>query len=226
MCRGLIRHSFVLLAVATAVAARPAAAQTISLTPSDLKRWDVSAGVGWVAGNKSGTVERWNDWYDTFAVSLDVGRYWTPHLKTEVSGTFTTSGTVYSGEQVTVPGVPHPIFVSREHRFRLDAVSASVSYQFLDNAWVHPFLTAGVQAAREHERSVRPYPVAFDGSGRPFGVTETVREATAVAVRPFAGGGFKFYVSERVFVRSDFTAAVASGRVAQTAWRGGVGVDF
>ena len=79
--RTSIRVAFVV--AAALLAASAAAAQTISTTPRNPARWDVGGGVGWLAGNKEGLAEEWNDWYDTFAVSLDAGRYWTTHLKTE-----------------------------------------------------------------------------------------------------------------------------------------------
>ena len=66
------------------VAAGPAAAQTINLSPSDPKRWDATVSIGWLGGNKEGIGDRWNEWYDTFATSVDAGRYWTPHFKTEL----------------------------------------------------------------------------------------------------------------------------------------------
>ena len=61
---------------------------------------DVGGGAGWLAGNKEGLAEEWNDWYDTFAVSLDAGRYWTTHLKTEAGATFTGEGSVYGRDQL------------------------------------------------------------------------------------------------------------------------------
>jgi hypothetical protein len=40
------------------------------------------------------------------------------------------------------------------------------------------------------------------------------------------GAGFKGYVSERVFIRTDMRTSWSSDGVAALAWRTGIGVDF
>jgi opacity protein-like surface antigen len=204
-----------------------ASAQTVSIQPADAKRWDVTGSIGWLAGNKSELGEDWNDWYDTFATSLDVGRYWTPHLKTDVGFVFTTEGEVVSHEERLIPGQRFSIFIPREHHFRVNALNASMTYQFFDNAWVHPFLTAGVQFAEERERALS-MAVPFFGSdqARLEVPLPAPQQATVSSVRPFALGGAKFYVNERGFVRTDLGLAWHKGRVGQITWRIGIGVDF
>jgi hypothetical protein len=203
-------------------------AQAVSLAPSERAAWDVSGTLGWFSGNKSGVAEEWNDWYDTFAASVDVGRYWTPHLKTEAGATFTTAGTVYSHVEVPLPSQPFPIFIQREHHFRLNAVNLAAAYQFLDNQWVHPFAQAGVQLGWEHEERLAP---EFLGRGvdprNPIPAPLVTREeGSTFGVRPFAGVGAKFYVSERGFVRSDVTLGWNRHGIAHAHWRAGFGIDF
>jgi opacity protein-like surface antigen len=202
-------------------------AQAVVLTPADPKRWDVTGSIGWLAGDKSDLAEEWNDWYDTFATSLEVGRYWTPHVKTEAGVTFTTEGGVFARQQPFIPGGGPPIYIPREHHFRVTAFSATATYQFLENTWVHPFLTAGVQFTEERERA---FSVGIPYSGRDFSPIdvpiEPPRQATVFSVRPIATGGAKFYANERAFVRTDVGVAWHDGRVAQVTWRGGIGVDF
>jgi hypothetical protein len=194
---------------------------------SDLKRWDVAGSIGWLAGDKSDIAEEWNDWYDTFAGSVDVGRYWTPHLKTEAGFLFTTEGSVYSHLQVPLPRQPFPAFVSREHHFRLAALNLGLAYQFLDNQWVHPFVTAGVQLGWEHERRATQQVIpGVDPRGPVIPPLIDRTEASEFEARPFASGGAKFYVNERGFVRTDLTVAWHKGGIGQVAWRTGIGVDF
>jgi hypothetical protein len=190
----------------------PIRAQTVSLVPGERPAWDAAATIGWFSGNKSELAEEWNDWYDAFAASAHIGRYFTPHLKTEAGATVTTDGIVYS--QVAVPArtQPFPVFIPREHRFRLNALDVAAAYQFFDNQWVHPFVHAGVQLGWERERARAP----LVGG----------RDAMTFDVRPFAGAGAKFYVNERGFLRTDLTVGWRSGGVAQVSWRTGVGVDF
>lgn len=201
--------------------------QTISLAPPDPKRWDASGSIGWLAGDKSEIAEEWNNWYDTFAASVDVARYWTPHVKTEAGALFTTEGAVFSHVQVPAPGQTFPIFIPREHRFRLNAVNVGGAYQFFDNQWVHPEVMAGVQFGWEHERQFAPDVVFGRDPRNPVIVPPVDRaEGYDFVVRPFVGIGSKFYVNERGFIRSDLTVAWHRGGVGQVSWRVGAGVDF
>jgi len=193
-------------------AAAPAAAQSISLEPPERTRWDATGAVAWLSGNKSAVAEEWNDWYDTLAASVDVGRYWTPQFKTEAGAVFTTAGTVYSNVEVPLRTPPFRAFISREHHFRLNALNLSGAYQFFDNQWVHPFMQAGVQLGWEHERTFSPLLDA--------------EERSTFDARPFVGGGAKFYVNERGFFRTDLTVGWRRGGIAQVSTRAGFGLDF
>jgi hypothetical protein len=207
--------------------ASTATAQTISLAPSDPKHWEASASIGWLGGNKEEIAGDWNQWYDTFATSLDVGRYWTPHLKTDLGVTFTTDGEVYSQERFT-PSVPSaPVFFSREHRFGLTTLNLSATYQFLENRWVHPFLGGGMQLAWERHRIEPPFATAFGRDGRAFAVPPSGSAGrTTFDPRPFASAGAKFYVSEQGFIRTEVSAAFDGRGTTRAWWRVGGGFDF
>jgi hypothetical protein len=196
-------------------------AQTITLAPSDPKRWDAGVTVGWLGGNKEAVADRWNHWYDTFAATADVGRYWTPHLKTELGVTLTSEGRVFSETATTPSPSGPPVYFAREHRFRLHAVNLSASYQFFENTWVHPFVAAGLQIGSERERIEH---VPFT-SAPPPGFPPPERR-TVVDVRPFLSGGSKFYVSERGFIRTDLAVAFGGAGASRAWWRIGAGVDF
>jgi hypothetical protein len=188
---------------------------------------DVTGSIGWLAGNKSDLAENWNDWYDTFATSLDVGYYWTPNFRTDAGVLLTNEGTVYSHQEHRIPGENASIFVQREHHFRVTAFSASATYQFFENTWVHPFLAAGVQFTNERERAFsQDVPFFRRDLTRVDIPIAPPRQATAFSVRPVAMGGAKFYVNERGFVRTDLGVAWHDGGVAQVMWRAGIGVDF
>lgn len=218
--------SWIRVTFAAAVLLHPgtAFAQLLSLSPPAPTRWDASGQVGWVSTSKEDVAEEWNDWADAAALSLDVGRYLSPHLKLEGSATLTTDGTVYSYGQLSRPGQP-PVFFSREHRFRVAALSAAAHYQFFENRWIHPFLTAGAQIGWERERVLTP-PLQFAGRSGRDALPPPEQRRDRIDARPFAGAGAKFYVGERAFLRTDLTAAFDAGGVARVTWRGGVGVDF
>jgi hypothetical protein len=208
----------IFLTLALAACVRPAAAQVVTLAPLDPKRWDASVNVGWLGGDKHAVAERWNDWYDTFATSVDVGRYWGTNVKTELSATLTSDGSVYANEQLAGPG--RPIYISREHSFDVRAVNASATYQFLENTWAHPFVSGGVHIASERER------VETLSLGDPFTPVPMSEARTRVDVQPFLSGGAKFYVTEQGFIRSDLSAAFDARGVSRVWWRIGGGIDF
>jgi hypothetical protein len=206
----------------------PCAAQGVSLTPTNPKRWDFAFNTGWMGGNKTGLAEEWNDWYDTLATSVDVGRYWTRNLKTEASVAYTTEGAVYSQEQLNVPGQPFPIFFTREHSFGLASMRLAAAYQFFENSWVHPYFTGGAQLGWERHSVETPFPFV---SGRdpqarfPVPAPDDL-PGTTFKANPFVGTGAKFYVNERGFIRTDLSAAFDGRGATDVTWRIGVGVDF
>jgi hypothetical protein len=213
--------------LAAGMFAQAAHAQTIDLTPADPKRWDTAVTIGWLGGNREDFAEPWNDWYDTFATSLQVGRYWTSNLKTEAGVTLTSDGDVYATDQVDVPGSPRPIFFSRQHLFGVTAVDLAGVYQPLENRWVHPFVSAGVHLAWERHRVESPFSPAYGPDGRPYPVPPiAVPQETTFDPRPFVSGGAKFYVTETGFIRTDVSAALAAGGTPRVWWRIGGGVDF
>jgi hypothetical protein len=221
-CTRVLLCAFVLLCCSHA-----AFAQTVILSTSDSRRWDVAGSVGWLGGNKSDIAENWNDWYDTFAASVDAGYYWTPNFKTEAGVTVTTEGMVFSQSEHRVPGDFVSVFVPREHHFRVTALSTAATYQFFDNTWVHPFLSAGVQLTEERERAFSLDVPYFRRDLTRIDVPiPAPRRATVFSVRPHVMGGAKFYVNERGFVRTDLGVAWHDGKVAQVTWRDGIGVDF
>jgi hypothetical protein len=217
----MVTGRIVILSITLTVCARASAAQTVTLAPVDPKRWDTSVTIGWLGGNKDQIAERWNDWYDTFATSADVGRYWTPHLKTELGATMTSEGSVYSQEAISAPGRPSPIFISREHHFRLRALNLSAAYQFFENAWAHPFLAAGVQLGWERGRT-ETFPLTSPG----FPLPPSPDSRTRFDAHPFLSGGAKFYVTEEGFIRTDLSAAYDGRGAARVWWRIGGGIDF
>ena len=107
------------------------------------------------------------------------------------------------------------------------AASAGLSAQFFENTWFHPFLSVGVEFVRERERIdvTLPFGPPRDPRAPPIPPPSTETNVRYDA-RPFVGTGFKVYVSERTFIRSDLRASWSSDGFAGLAWRNGVGVDF
>ena len=218
------------VALAAMLVATRAGAQdrpVVTLRPPDSPRWDAVGQVGWLGNNKSAIAPEWNDWTDAAAFGVSAGYYVTPHLKIEVDVATTTTGEVVSVETFDI-GSPFPINRSRRHFFRSTAVSTNLAYQFLENAWFHPFVGVGVEANRERTRvesapQFIPLPGGRPGTLVPGASTEV---STSYSARPVVHTGFKWYVSERAFVRSDLRASVSEKRAEAVTWRLGVGFDF
>jgi hypothetical protein len=219
------------IAIAACLTASISSAQepaaTVTLLPRAAPRWDASAHVTWLGERRPNPSVSWDQWFNLASGGGVVGYYWTPHLKTEFDISTSTEGERYSVEPIAIPGVATVLPLQRDHEFRVTTASAGVIGQFFDNAWFHPFVGAGVELIREREhietslqfvppRDPRAPPI-------PDFQPETIERYRA---RPYAATGFKTYVSERAFIRTDIRTSWSSDGLASLAWRSGVGIDF
>jgi outer membrane protein W len=223
-------HTFA-LAMAVSLSALNATAQdagrtpAVTLAPASPSRWDLAAHVTWL-GERRNQQTDWDRWYGVGSGGADIGYYWTPHLKVELDVATSTKGESYSYEQIPLPGSPIPSFLPREHEFRVTTAAAGLNAQFFENAWVHPFIGAGIELLREREHIETAVPIVITRDGRPVSISPEPETRVRYAGRPFVGAGFKGYVSERVFIRTDMRTSWSSDGVAALAWRTGIGVDF
>src|SRR5262245_23020126 len=229
----MIRAHTIALAIAASMSALNASAQdsarapAVILTPASPSRWDLAAHVTWL-GERLNQPDDWDRWFGVGSGGADFGYYWTPHLKVELDVATSTKGESYSYEQIpALPGSPFSSFVQRDHEFRVTTAAAGLNAQFFENAWVHPFIGAGVELMREREHieTTLPIPVVIR-DGRPVTISPESETRVRYAGRPFVGAGFKGYVSERVFIRTDVRTSWSTDGVAAVAWRTGIGVDF
>ena len=103
-----------------------------------------------------------------------------------------------------------------------------MTYQFFENQWFHPHVGAGLEAVRESDRTVVPEArVLSRQPGAPLVIPgEDSRTTISWTVRPVVSAGFKWYVNERGFIRSDVRVALGNRRAAHVAWVAGIGVDL
>ena len=199
--------------------AHAAAAQerpVISLAPAEPARWDLAGHVGWLGSNKSDIGADWNDWYNAASAGVTAGYYFTPHFKTEVQTAISRQGRIYSLELIPNPGGAFPISRSHEHFFGASAFSAGVSRQFFENQWFHPFVGGGLEIVRETHR--------IDTAQQFIPVTGTTE--VSWAARPYLATGFKWYMAERGFVRSELRTSFSQRGPEHVVWATGLGVDF
>jgi opacity protein-like surface antigen len=210
-----------LLTAGTAAAQQPA----ISLTPADPAQWDIAGHVGWLGADMPGAGTVGDNRYDTSSAGLSIGRYVTSHLKTEIHGGVTGEGRMYRVEQLPVPGSP-PVFRANQHYFQNATIGAGLFYQFFENQWFHPFAGGGVEALRERERVEVEPPYAFPPGRVPPVLPAPPPPRLTYSARPFVATGFKWYVAERAFVRSDVQASFSTRGTTHVVWTAGIGADL
>jgi hypothetical protein len=209
-------------------ASAPSAQQrtpTVTLVPAMSTRWDVAAHVTWLGERRPAELFQWDRWLGVASAGGNVGYYWNAHLKTEFDLSTSNEGENYSFETIALPGQTTPLFVQRDHNVRFTTASAGLTGQFFENAWLHPFVSAGVELLREREQiETIPPPVPPRGPA----VSPAPEEETRVRYtgRPYLATGFKVYVSDHAFIRTDIRTSWSSHGLTALGWRSGVGVDF
>ena len=213
-----------LLGVASGAAAQPPAGPEGS--PS--RRFDATAYAAWFAANRGDLGgDTYRDWFSTPLGGAALGHYWTPHVKTEVELATTGEDRLTSGEYQSLGG-GRSQSTFREHYYRSRTLDLLQSWQFLDNAWVHPFVGGGLHVVRESRR-VEGRRQTYGGSpvGTPGITTEPLPTSseTVWGARVLVMTGFKAYFARHGFFRTDVRVALGSD-VTDVMWRFGVGADF
>ncbi len=215
------------LLLATESRAQPA--PPVTLVPPSWARWDVAVFAGRHSVRKSGIGADWDQWYEAPSFGLSASRFLTPHLSLELDARRSTTANAYASETVVDPAGT-PFFRSQRHQFTTTSVSAGATYQAFENRWFHPFVSGGLDVMRETQRSDPSQQTPSFRNGilipPPPGLALPALAARSTTVRPYAGTGFKVYVSARAFLKTDVRVSL-SRRGAQSAiWRAGVGVEF
>ena len=206
---------------ATAIVALLSAGPALAQPSRQITQADVTGSIGWLNVDKSDLSNNQgsNDWYNRSVYGgAAAGWYWTDHLKTEVEGG------VSSRASLLIYGVDfvNGAAITRYSRYSFATTRLGVSqqYQFLRNAWVHPFIGAGLDVIWEQtDRTEETFPLQ-GGHGE-----ATFPRRTDVLTRPFVTLGLKGYFNGRGFVRTDFKL-VFDNSVDEALFRFGIGVDF
>ena len=207
-----------------------ASAQLIDGKGVAYRRWDVQGGVSLhVSTRADGSVANgsYAQWEPAFAGTLEVGRYWTSHLETELGVVFLTSHQGGGQEPVTVPtGQSGTAYITS--RVRQTQFTFAVIHQFGENAFVHPYVSVGARVGLlDINQSRWPRADVFaDGRYVSYAIPALDRHFTDVRVRPYAALGSKSYFSERIFVRPEVMLAFGNRGLGQYALRAAFGVDF
>lgn len=212
-----------------ALVATPARAQRVDASGTPYRVWDVHAGTGlqFLTSQDSVDTDR-NDWSTPSGLgSLSVAHYWTSHLKTEAAISNLTARDGFTDASVTLPSGAvvrtYNMLLSRQQQ-----VAVSGVYQFFDNEFAHPYVSAGLRAGVLNIESRRsPYASLYqNGTYQSVALPEDRTTRTQLQVRPFVAVGSKAYFSERVFARPEAMLAFGTHGVSQLGLNLGFGVDF
>ena len=192
--------------------------------PPPVSRFDLTATLGSFS-SRHPELNDYDRWAHGFFRGVAAGYYWNDHLKTEAEVAWTGPAEGYANEQLRV-GASY-VFVPLEHRYQNLIASVSQAYQFGRNARFHPFVAGGLDIDWEHHQIDPGYGIFSGPSGVPGRVPVAAFDTDdrSVHVRPFAATGFKAYMTDRSFFRSDLKLAFER-HVEQVTWRVGFGVDF
>ena len=193
--------------------------------PVELPRWDFGSSFG-ILDSGHREEDPFSD-DETIAWNLDVGRYLTPHLKLDGGLLLTRSQTVGRRRTAPITGLP-PEFSYFDWALttvRPTIVSGAFTYQFRDNEFVHPYLSAGVRTIWQAEHTVR-VAQTVRLRGFDYAIPGFDERTTSLIARPFVAIGCKSYFNSRVFMRPEVLVAFSPSGYSHSTWRIGAGVDF
>lgn len=209
-----------------------AAAQQIDGAGVPFRPWDLSTGIGLHVTDPRDAGDRDRASFDTgmdatAVYGIEAGRYWTSHFKTEAAVQLRPDWTAYGNQPLRLPD-GQTANVWRRTEISIAQVSFGATWQFLDNTFAHPYVSAGARIAIAATTTITEDRAwLFDGrQSTYYPVERQETRATTFFARPYVAGGFKSYFSERVFVRPEVSSAWTADGVSQLTFRLGFGLDF
>jgi hypothetical protein len=203
MRRRLTLLTLVLFSTATTALAQPASEPRVPV-------WDVTLSAAVFQGRPGiSESERayGDDWYSAARFSAAVGRYWTPHLKTEVEFAASTEGRLFIQRFATVPGSATPFPYGVQEFFQTNQGTARVVWQFLENRWVHPYVSGGVTFIADRRRTVVDEPYRYLDPRQPGSSGLVIPQHTEGPHTDFqtgaiVGAGAKLYMTPSTFANA------------------------
>jgi hypothetical protein len=215
---------FVATAAALLFAAQSAVAQTAPALPK-MPLWDTNFSLGMITNSARDEGDDADRSSIHAEARFDVGHYWTQHLKTEAGVSFLNRWDEFDFEIIPVPGSRGGGYSYTTRTMRMTTITPTFTYQFLENQFVHPYLSAGARIGLLETHFAR-LPQIFTQEGVTYGVTAIDRTETTILVRPVVAAGCKSYFNERVFVRPEGQALFDRRGNPFVSLRVGVGIDF
>jgi opacity protein-like surface antigen len=108
----------------------------------DLPKNDVTLSTGLIDAQYRQTADIYDRWHGSVFGGINLGHYWTDHSKTEVEAGWLSTAKSQSYEAVAIGA--DRAYVQSEYLFKDLRLSLSQSVQLGRNAWIHPFVGAGL----------------------------------------------------------------------------------
>jgi hypothetical protein len=205
-------------------------AQKTDTVPYDMRRWEASGSVDglWRPRDRPGQDVWWDEYAGNWIAAFggEIGHYWSSHVKGEVTVMLTpllTSSDIVEFPPAVLPPRGASYYIDKT--LRVATVSPRATYQFRENVFAHPYLSAGIRVLLLREHRIGDG-IAYRGN-EAFTVPTVDDRTASLRVRPFVAGGFKSYFNERVFVRTEIQAALGStSGVTDMTSRISFGADF
>jgi hypothetical protein len=196
-----------------------------SLVPATFPRWDAGGSSGLLNIAASEIQRPWYGWDHKFAYRAEIGRYWTTHLKTELTVAASNGADDYEVDLFPGPSPSSPIYGYNIVERRLTVLAPAVTWQFRENAFTHPYVSGGVHLGLLQQHRFRA-PDTYRFGTSVAQVLPLDERTTTTVTRPFVAAGFKSYISRRAFVRTEGRVAFSSAGARQVWVLAGVGFDF
>ena len=214
------------LVVAIAGVLLPALAHAQSDVPR-LPRNDATLSIGWNGGWYE-DIGEYDHWHGTLFGGMSAGHYWTHNLKTDVEAAWLSTAKATNYEPIILNGAT--TYVRSNYLVKDLKLSLGQSFQFGRNAWVHRYLGAGVDITHRRQTEDRPpqFASVFTGTTSPSRtvLVPSLREhESEIRAVPFVKGGFKMYVSDRMFFTQELKFGLGE-HLDHALWKTGIGVDF
>jgi hypothetical protein len=223
----MLRSSHVLSAVfLTLAGARLALAQPAGNHSIDYPKWDAGGSWGLIFTNHDDLRSFDDNDPGASALNVDVGRYFTTHLKADV-GVMWSQSHYADSRLIPIAGFPPENYYLQyaSITIRPTSVSAGLTYQFRENELMHPYVSAGVRTIWQAIHTERqPFRVTLRGVR--YDIPAVDERDSSVLARPYVAVGCKSYFNRWVFMRSELLAALGPKVYSHTTLRIGAGVDF
>lgn len=149
-----------------------------------------------------------------FPLHLELGHYWTTHLKTDIR---VVTARERASKLETI--LPDGRWTAVRAAIGPFGLSSATTYELFEHASTHPYGSIGLDVLQFSQSR------AIDSAWHQLLATD--RQGTSVRARPFLAAGLKSSIARsRAFMRSETIIAAGPRALRNAVWRIGAGIDF